>query len=185
MKRRFVLYLLFSSGLFPTLFASGKTKSKNPYDEKRLLEQNKRMQKENNAPEGFPNFIREGQFHAISDFPSSGNYSITYLNCQFSLNKLSCAKSSNCEDITVAVSLLSHKYLEIGAISIDVCESESGFEVKVVASDNYIKSDSGLIYRDFEVGKGDCPKDGQQVFPLSSLEAIASCSCYDISIRAV
>lgn len=97
LKRRFVLYLLFSSGLFPTLFASGKTKSKNPYDEKRLLEQNKRMQKENNAPEGFPNFIREG------------------------------------------------------------------FEVKVVASENYIKSDSGLIYRDFEVGKGDCPKDGQQV----------------------
>lgn len=40
----------------------------------------------------------------------------------------------------------------------------SGFEVKVVSSDNYVKRDSGLIYRDFEVGKGDCPKDGQQVF---------------------
>lgn len=40
----------------------------------------------------------------------------------------------------------------------------SGFQVKVVASDNYIKRDSGLIYRDFEVGQGDCPKDGQQVF---------------------
>ncbi|PPD84737.1 hypothetical protein GOBAR_DD18335 [Gossypium barbadense] len=86
-----------SSGLSPTLPSSGKTKSKNPYDEKRLLEQNKRRQKENNAPEDFPNFIREG------------------------------------------------------------------FEVKVVTSEDYRKSDSGLIYRDYEVGKGDCPKAGQQV----------------------
>lgn len=39
----------------------------------------------------------------------------------------------------------------------------AGFEVKVVASDNYVKADSGLIYRDFDVGQGDCPKDGQQV----------------------
>jgi FKBP-type peptidyl-prolyl cis-trans isomerase len=31
-----------------------------PYDEKRLLEQNKRMQKLNNAPPDFPGFIREG-----------------------------------------------------------------------------------------------------------------------------
>jgi FKBP-type peptidyl-prolyl cis-trans isomerase len=43
-------------------------------------------------------------------------------------------------------------------------ECYSGFEVKVVAPENYIKRDSGLIYRDFEVGEGDCPKDGQQVF---------------------
>lgn len=40
----------------------------------------------------------------------------------------------------------------------------SGFEVKVVASDSYIRRDSGLMYRDFEVGEGDYPKDGQQVF---------------------
>ncbi|XP_021279581.1 peptidyl-prolyl cis-trans isomerase FKBP20-2, chloroplastic isoform X2 [Herrania umbratica] len=96
-SRRFLLFLLISSGLSPTLSSSGKTKSKNPYDEKRLLEQNKRRQKENNAPGDFPNFIREG------------------------------------------------------------------FEVKVVASEDYKKSDSGLIYRDYEVGKGDCPKAGQQV----------------------
>ncbi|PKI45079.1 hypothetical protein CRG98_034541 [Punica granatum] len=38
-----------------------------------------------------------------------------------------------------------------------------GFEVKVVTSDNYVKRDSGLIYRDFQVGQGDCPKSGQQV----------------------
>lgn len=62
MKRRLVVFLLCSSGLFPVSAASGKTKSKNPYDEKRLLEQNKRMLKENNAPEDFPNFIREGQW---------------------------------------------------------------------------------------------------------------------------
>ncbi|KAK9015520.1 hypothetical protein V6N11_006625 [Hibiscus sabdariffa] len=97
LRRRLLLFVLVSSGLSPTLASSGKTKSKNPYDEKRLLEQNKRRQKENNAPEDFPNFIREG------------------------------------------------------------------FEVKVVTSEDYKKSDSGLIYRDFEVGKGDCPKAGQQV----------------------
>ncbi|XP_044481318.1 peptidyl-prolyl cis-trans isomerase FKBP20-2, chloroplastic-like [Mangifera indica] len=96
-KRRFLFLFGLSSGLFPTLSSFGKTKSKNPYDERRLLEQNKRRQRENNAPEDFPNFVREG------------------------------------------------------------------FEVKVVASENYIKRDSGLIYKDFEVGKGDCPKAGQQV----------------------
>ncbi|XP_024627995.1 peptidyl-prolyl cis-trans isomerase FKBP20-2, chloroplastic isoform X2 [Medicago truncatula] len=69
----------------------------NPYNEKRVLQQNRNIQKQNNAPDDFPNFIREG------------------------------------------------------------------FEVKVVAPDNYITRDSGLIYRDFEVGEGDCPKDGQQV----------------------
>ncbi|THF99456.1 hypothetical protein TEA_018267 [Camellia sinensis var. sinensis] len=95
--RRTFLFLLASLGFFPTLPSSGKTKNKNPYDEKRLLEQNKRVQRENNAPEDFPNFVREG------------------------------------------------------------------FQVNVVTTENYVKSDSGLIYRDFEVGKGDCPKDGQQV----------------------
>ncbi|XP_062175113.1 peptidyl-prolyl cis-trans isomerase FKBP20-2, chloroplastic isoform X2 [Alnus glutinosa] len=97
LRRRLLLFVSVTTTLFPTLPSSGKTKSTNPYDEKRLLEQNKRIQKENNAPEEFPSFVREG------------------------------------------------------------------FQVKVVASENYIKCDSGLIYRDFEVGKGDCPKDGQQV----------------------
>ncbi|KAK0583196.1 hypothetical protein LWI29_034455 [Acer saccharum] len=96
-KRRLLLFALVSSGLFPTSSSYAKTKGKNPYDEKRLLEQNRRIQKDNNAPEDFPNFVREG------------------------------------------------------------------FQVKVVASDNYITRDSGLIFRDFEVGQGDCPKDGQQV----------------------
>ncbi|KAF5469980.1 hypothetical protein F2P56_010534 [Juglans regia] len=97
LRRRLLLFVSVTTALFPALSSSGKTKSKNPYDEKRLLEQNKRVQKENNAPEDFPAFIREG------------------------------------------------------------------FQVNVVTPENYIKSDSGLIYRDFEVGKGDCPKDGQQV----------------------
>lgn len=95
--RRMLLCVLVSSGSFPTLISYGKTKSMNPYDERRLLEQNKRIQRENNAPEDFPSFIREG------------------------------------------------------------------FQVKVVTPSNYVRRDSGLIYRDFEVGKGDCPKDGQQV----------------------
>ncbi|KAA8520457.1 hypothetical protein F0562_014713 [Nyssa sinensis] len=97
LRRRPLLFFLVSSGLFPTLPSSAKTKSKNPYDEKRLLEQNKRIQRENNAPEDFPSFVREG------------------------------------------------------------------FEVKVVTSENYVKCDSGLVYWDIEVGKGDCPKAGQQV----------------------
>ncbi|XP_010413566.1 PREDICTED: peptidyl-prolyl cis-trans isomerase FKBP20-2, chloroplastic [Camelina sativa] len=99
LSRRSVVYVLATTPclLFPALFSSAKTKSKSPYDERRLLEQNKRIQRENNAPDEFPNFVREG------------------------------------------------------------------FEVKVVASDNYVKADSGLIYRDFNLGQGDCPKDGQQV----------------------
>ncbi|XP_059633868.1 peptidyl-prolyl cis-trans isomerase FKBP20-2, chloroplastic [Cornus florida] len=95
--RRRLLFVLVSSSLIPTLPSPAKTKSKNPYDEKRLLEQNRRRQRENNVPDDFPNFVREG------------------------------------------------------------------FEVKVVTSENYVKRDSGLIYWDIEVGKGDCPKDGQQV----------------------
>ncbi|WMV49819.1 hypothetical protein MTR67_043204 [Solanum verrucosum] len=97
MKRRSLLFFLITSGISPAFPAFGKTKSKNPYDERRLLEQNKRIQRENNAPEEFPSFIREG------------------------------------------------------------------FTVKVVTPDNYEKRDSGLILRDFSVGEGDCPKDGQQV----------------------
>ncbi|XP_010919681.2 peptidyl-prolyl cis-trans isomerase FKBP20-2, chloroplastic [Elaeis guineensis] len=97
-SRRAIIALSFVySGFMVALSASGKVKSKSPYDEKRLLEQNKKMQGANNAPEDFPNFIREG------------------------------------------------------------------FQVKVVTSDNYVKRDSGLIYLDIQVGKGDCPKDGQQV----------------------
>ncbi|KAH9603051.1 hypothetical protein KSS87_006286 [Heliosperma pusillum] len=95
--RRRILLGLVTSFSFPTLISYGKTKSKSPYDERRLLEQNKRIQRENQVPEEFPNFVREG------------------------------------------------------------------FEVKVVAPENYIKRESGLIYKDFEVGEGDCPKAGQQV----------------------
>ncbi|KAG9452217.1 hypothetical protein H6P81_005121 [Aristolochia fimbriata] len=89
--------VLITSDLLVALSASAKGKNRSPYDEKRLLEQNKKIQEANKAPEDFPNFIREG------------------------------------------------------------------FEVKVVTSDKYVKSDSGLIYLDIEVGKGDCPKAGQQV----------------------
>lgn len=49
-------------------------------------------------------------------------------------------------------------------------EHNPGFQVKVVTSDNYVKRDSGLIYLDIQVGKGDCPKDGQQVFPFIVLK---------------
>lgn len=65
LRRRLILFVSFTSALFPTLSSYAKTKSKSPYDERRLLEQNKRRQRENNAPEDFPNFIREGLFIAL------------------------------------------------------------------------------------------------------------------------
>ena len=61
MSRRNLVYVLVTSPcLFPALPSYAKTKSKSPYDERRLLEQNKRIQRENNAPDEFPNFVREG-----------------------------------------------------------------------------------------------------------------------------
>ncbi|CAL9781984.1 unnamed protein product [Musa acuminata subsp. burmannicoides] len=93
----FLISLASSSSLVALSAASGKVKGSNPYNERRLLEQNRKIQEANSAPEDFPNFIREG------------------------------------------------------------------FQVKVVTSDGYVKCDSGLIYLDILVGKGDCPKDGQQV----------------------
>ncbi|KAL5999316.1 hypothetical protein ACLOJK_040767 [Asimina triloba] len=59
-RRCFLLFSLVTSGAFMVPSASGKGKGKNPYDEKRLLEQNKKIQEANKAPEDFPNFIREG-----------------------------------------------------------------------------------------------------------------------------
>ncbi|VFQ84310.1 unnamed protein product [Cuscuta campestris] len=97
LRRRFLLFFLLASGISPAFPCFGKSKNKNPYNEKRLLEQNKRIQTENNAPEEFPNFVREG------------------------------------------------------------------FTVKVLTSNNYVTRDSGLIFWDIVVGKGDCPKAGQQV----------------------
>ncbi|URD84543.1 Peptidyl-prolyl cis-trans isomerase [Musa troglodytarum] len=99
----FLISLASSSSLVALSAASGKVKGSNPYNERRLLEQNRKIQEANNAPEDFPNFIREG------------------------------------------------------------------FQVKVVTSDDYVRCDSGLIYLDILVGKGDCPKDGQQAVVLIAL----------------
>lgn len=41
---------------------------------------------------------------------------------------------------------------------------ETGFTVNIVAPDYYVKRDSGLIIWDVDVGKGESPKAGQQVF---------------------
>jgi len=61
-RRRVILTLpLVSASLLVALSASGKVKSRSPYDERRLLEQNKKIQEANNAPEDFPNFVREGE----------------------------------------------------------------------------------------------------------------------------
>ncbi|KAL3613695.1 hypothetical protein CASFOL_041769 [Castilleja foliolosa] len=59
-SRRLILTFLVGSIVYPALPSFGKTKKQNPYDEKRLLEQNKRIQRENNVPDEFPNFVREG-----------------------------------------------------------------------------------------------------------------------------
>lgn len=60
-RRAALAFLLASPTLSVAFSASGKTKSMNPYDERRLLEQNKKIQAANRAPDDFPNFIREGE----------------------------------------------------------------------------------------------------------------------------
>ena len=65
LNRRLILFLSVTTSLFPNFSSSAKTKSKSPFDERRLLEQNKRIQKENNVPEDFPSFIREGLYHLL------------------------------------------------------------------------------------------------------------------------
>ncbi|XP_031503294.1 peptidyl-prolyl cis-trans isomerase FKBP20-2, chloroplastic [Nymphaea colorata] len=95
-RKHFILISLVAFGCYGESPASGKVK-KTSYDGKRLLEQNRKIQAANNAPKGFPNFVREG------------------------------------------------------------------FQVKVVTPEQYVTTDSGLIYLDIVVGQGDCPKLGQQV----------------------
>lgn len=59
-RRVLIMLPMVSSSLLVALPASAKVKSR-PYDEKRLLEQNKKIQEANNAPDDFPNFVREGE----------------------------------------------------------------------------------------------------------------------------
>ncbi|KAJ1290956.1 hypothetical protein BS78_02G282000 [Paspalum vaginatum] len=59
--RRVAFSLLLASPALSVAFSAyGKSKNINPYDERRLLQQNKKIQEANRAPEDFPNFIREG-----------------------------------------------------------------------------------------------------------------------------
>lgn len=59
-RRVIIMLPLLTSSTLMTLPAHGKMKSRSPYDERRLLEQNKKIQQANNTPEDFPNFVREG-----------------------------------------------------------------------------------------------------------------------------
>ncbi|CAM0905906.1 unnamed protein product [Alopecurus aequalis] len=60
-RRRAALALLLATPTLSLSFsAHGKTKGMNPYDERRLLQQNKKIQEANRAPDDFPSFIREG-----------------------------------------------------------------------------------------------------------------------------
>ncbi|OEL21576.1 Peptidyl-prolyl cis-trans isomerase FKBP20-2, chloroplastic, partial [Dichanthelium oligosanthes] len=123
--RREAFSLLLASPVLSVAFSAyGKSKNMNPYDERRLLQQNKKIQEANRAPEDFPNFIREEQMGAfLSTFKMSRTVKINH-------------RAMQCI---------------------------SGFQVKVVTSDNYITRDSGLMYEDFKVGTGNSPKDGQQI----------------------
>jgi hypothetical protein len=61
-RRRAAFSLLLASPVLSVAFSAyGKSKTMNPYDERRLLQQNKKIQEANRAPEDFPNFIREGE----------------------------------------------------------------------------------------------------------------------------
>ena len=65
--RRAVLALLLATPTLSLPFsAHAKTKTINPYDERRLLQQNKKIQEANRAPDDFPNFIREGDHVPLS-----------------------------------------------------------------------------------------------------------------------
>uniref|UniRef100_M8CD04 peptidylprolyl isomerase n=1 Tax=Aegilops tauschii TaxID=37682 RepID=M8CD04_AEGTA len=59
-KRAALALLLATPTLSLPFSAHAKTKTINPYDERRLLQQNKKIQEANRAPDDFPNFIREG-----------------------------------------------------------------------------------------------------------------------------
>ncbi|KAH7365036.1 hypothetical protein KP509_18G005700 [Ceratopteris richardii] len=101
-SRRILSMTLLSNLFISTPFALADTEKKNmgkksPFNEQRLLEQNKRMQALNNAPADFPGFVREG------------------------------------------------------------------YNVKLVTTEQYKKTDSGLIYLDIQEGHGDYPKNGQQI----------------------
>ena len=89
LNRRLVLFLSVTTSLFPNSSCSAKTKIKSPFDERRLLEQNKRIQKENNVPEDFPSFIREGLFQ-LSAFSNTLSWYVVcsniFLNLVISLN---------------------------------------------------------------------------------------------------
>lgn len=61
-RRLFFTFVAGSGALSAALPSLGKTKKQNPFDERRLLEQNKRIQRENNVPDDFPSFLREGFF---------------------------------------------------------------------------------------------------------------------------
>ncbi|TVU39080.1 hypothetical protein EJB05_12483 [Eragrostis curvula] len=71
-RRAALTFLLASPALSVAFSANGKTKSMNPYDERRLLEQNKKIQAANRAPDDFPNFIREGFEEGIRDMKPGG-----------------------------------------------------------------------------------------------------------------
>jgi hypothetical protein len=89
LRRKLVISVLVSTCAFPTLSSHAKTKSINPYNEKRVLQQNKNIQKQNNAPDDFPNFIREGNNIVFSYmimllYKFIKKNSITFLPCDAS-----------------------------------------------------------------------------------------------------
>ncbi|KAM0831522.1 hypothetical protein ACQ4PT_065482 [Festuca glaucescens] len=71
-RRAALAVLLATPALSVSFSAHGKTKGMNPYDERRLLQQNKKIQEANRAPDDFPSFIREGFEEGIRDMKPGG-----------------------------------------------------------------------------------------------------------------
>lgn len=88
-RRCFLFFSLVSLGSFVSLSALGKVKGKSPYDERRLLEQNKKIQEANKAPEDFPNFIRKGKSPSSLSSYSFGNKANGYLLREMTAKSLS------------------------------------------------------------------------------------------------
>jgi hypothetical protein len=83
-RRRAAFSLLLASPVLSVAFSAyGKSKTMNPYDERRLLQQNKKIQEANRAPEDFPNFIREGEIVLLIL-----SYKLWVIDCQILHNLL-------------------------------------------------------------------------------------------------
>lgn len=108
LRRKLLLSVLVSTGVFPTLSSYGKTKGINPFNEKRLLQQNKQIQKANYAPEDFPNFIREGNAYLYA-FNAVMSHVISVLHAKMIILFSELNKKKNLLSFTLYLSCQCHR----------------------------------------------------------------------------